>query len=674
MVRARWRRWTKCWDRLAAAEGRQTQPLSRRSIGPDLELLESRTLLSTTLLKAPLAHEPAAAVVHGHGMETRPVFVDGTASSRSSARHQGEAELSNDEKVTPPTRFDGQLYFTPGGGKQRVKATAARSRLSDGLGGPGLVPPVVTATAVQATVGTAFQGGVATFTGNTGETAGQYQATINWGDGTQPSAAVITGSNGQFVVSGSHTYAAAGSDTVSVTVQGPEGASLAATAAATVAVPVTPPAVLGTVIHPVHGAAFTGEVATFTDSNAGAKLAAFTAHIDWGDGHSSTGTIVALDGGQFSVRGSHTYSQASFYSVQVQITDTARQTSALAITAATVPYHLPNGSATGVLPATAGSTPAVYTVATIQTGTPGTPASEFNVSINWGDGTHADTTTGTVVDAGNGRFRVTGSHAYATSGKYKVTVTVTDQPGGSLHVYPAGSVVAGKTLGRFTAEWWQWALSFPAAHSPLTDTTGALAGLGNVGDAFLLGGLVDVNGGILQGTVTRTVTIPSNLPIFFPIINNEQDNSTWNNPGAPLPNPLLTAKQLAAAAVTNIEGTKTLQASVDGVALPNLFGHREKSPSFSYVLPGGSVANAFGYNFPAGTVVAPAVSDGYWVMLGPLAPGMHVLHFGGRQNTDGKPADDFKLDVTYKITVVQAPPTTLTVTDKVVVAAAPQAI
>ena len=48
-------------------------------------------------------------------------------------------------------------------------------------------------------------------------------------------------------------------------------------------------------------------VATFTDANPNATASDFTATIDWGDGTSTSGTVVAQSGGSFAVDGTHTY-------------------------------------------------------------------------------------------------------------------------------------------------------------------------------------------------------------------------------------------------------------------------------------------------------------------------------------------------------------------------------
>ena len=48
-------------------------------------------------------------------------------------------------------------------------------------------------------------------------------------------------------------------------------------------------------------------VATFTDANPNATASDFTATINWGDGTSTSGTVVAQNGGGFAVEGSHVY-------------------------------------------------------------------------------------------------------------------------------------------------------------------------------------------------------------------------------------------------------------------------------------------------------------------------------------------------------------------------------
>jgi hypothetical protein len=73
----------------------------------------------------------------------------------------------------------------------------------------------------SATAGAPFSGTVATFTTpDTLDGAAAFTATITWGDGST-SAGVVSGSNGSFAVTGSHTYADPVNETVHVTISNP---------------------------------------------------------------------------------------------------------------------------------------------------------------------------------------------------------------------------------------------------------------------------------------------------------------------------------------------------------------------------------------------------------------------------------------------------------------------
>ncbi|MGH7193200.1 MAG: NF038129 family PEP-CTERM protein, partial [Candidatus Saccharimonadales bacterium] len=93
----------------------------------------------------------------------------------------------------------------------------------------------------QAAEGVAFSGAVAAFTDTDVSTAADYTATIDWGDGTT-SPGVITTSNGDFLVSGAHTYVEEGRYSVAVIVHDVDGSTGVATessSAQAIAEPVT---------------------------------------------------------------------------------------------------------------------------------------------------------------------------------------------------------------------------------------------------------------------------------------------------------------------------------------------------------------------------------------------------------------------------------------------------
>ena len=86
------------------------------------------------------------------------------------------------------------------------------------------------ATTINANPGQSFSGTVASFTDtDSSTTVGDLTATINWGDGTT-TAGIVSGSAGAFAVSGTHTYAGAGQDAVTVTLSDDAPGTATATA------------------------------------------------------------------------------------------------------------------------------------------------------------------------------------------------------------------------------------------------------------------------------------------------------------------------------------------------------------------------------------------------------------------------------------------------------------
>lgn len=211
--------------------------------------------------------------------------------------------------------------------------------------------------------------------------------------------------------------------------------------------------------------------------------------------------------------------------------------------------------------------------------------------------------------------------------------TASDDEG--IVVRPHG-VVAGRTLGEWSAIWWKWAYALPADDSPLLDATGTKSRFGDVGEVFFLAGLFNIPS---SSSVTRTATVPSRKFIFFPLENFVNDNVG------------VTPRQTIDVLVSQIDGAipgiTALHASIDGQPVSNLFAHRETSPVFGYTLQLTDnlqqVVNGITTPDATGTVF-PALADGFYLMLRPLSPGPHVLNFGGT-------SFGIALDVTYNLTV-----------------------
>jgi hypothetical protein len=219
-------------------------------------------------------------------------------------------------------------------------------------------------------------------------------------------------------------------------------------------------------------------------------------------------------------------------------------------------------------------------------------------------------------------------------------------------VMPPHYVVAGRTLGEWSAIWWKWALGIPATDNPLLDMSGAKSRFGDVGPVFFLAGALTPFGNTPPASVTRIVTIPANKYIFFPVENAWVDN-VGNGCAAPTTTPCagrLTIDQLFAQ-LASLFTVTALHASIDGKIVADLFEHRETAPAFGYsAQTTDNLAEAvFGYAGADGVgTVFPAVADGYYLMLTPLPVGQHSINFGGT-------ASGGNLNVTYNVTVTAKP-------------------
>ena len=185
---------------------------------------------------------------------------------------------------------------------------------------------------VNATEGP-FSGTVATFTdNNTSAPASDFTATIHWGDGSAPTIGTVTGSGGTFTVSGTHTYEEGTFTpfTVNVADEGGNSTSMSGTAH------VTDAALTGTAqsISAFATVPYSGVVATFKDANPAATVTNYTATVNWGDGTTGPGVVVANPSGGWQVSGSHTFASPGTLPVKVTIDDAGGSTATVNDTAA----------------------------------------------------------------------------------------------------------------------------------------------------------------------------------------------------------------------------------------------------------------------------------------------------------------------------------------------------
>jgi hypothetical protein len=157
-------------------------------------------------------------------------------------------------------------------------------------------------------------------------------ASIDWGDGTT-SAGRDAGSPAG--VAGDHTYAEEGIYTATVT-YGTDCVRLAsAQFQATVAdasLSATGQDASGT-----QGQALQATVAHVDDADPNGVASDFSATIDWGDGTTSSGTVLAAAGGGFDVSATHTYSAAGNFTASTSVTDAGSSTASTTSTVQIAP-------------------------------------------------------------------------------------------------------------------------------------------------------------------------------------------------------------------------------------------------------------------------------------------------------------------------------------------------
>jgi hypothetical protein len=206
-------------------------------------------------------------------------------------------------------------------------------------------------------------------------------------------------------------------------------------------------------------------------------------------------------------------------------------------------------------------------------------------------------------------------------------------------VLPPSSVPYGLSYSDWSAKWWQWTLSQSTNQMDLV--SGPISGPVE----FLAGAPGSVN-------ETRKVTIPAGTALFFPVLANWADNSDC---------PVFdtnTLAQLQAIEDGNWNVVSETTCTIDGVAVTNLDNPQTtpyftKATPFSYTTAlSNSVLNTVYGNLPCipgGTTVNPAVADGVYLMLAPLAPGIHTVHYIGIVGPTNSPF--VTMNLTYQITV-----------------------
>jgi hypothetical protein len=171
-----------------------------------------------------------------------------------------------------------------------------------------------------------------------------------------------------------------------------------------------------------------------------------------------------------------------------------------------------------------------------------------------------------------------------------------------------------------TSQWWQTFVSVPASDAASRCDLGT-------GDVVFLGATA-------TGSVSGSCTLRAGTSILLPLINIEcsslEDPPFFGrNPGQRL----VCAKRFA-------DDFASLSLTVNGVAVGDPGRLRVRSQPFEFSPVNGNI-----FGIPAGT--GGSVTDGYWALIGPLAPGDYDVVASGSY-----PPFSFTTNITYHLHVV----------------------
>ena len=204
------------------------------------------------------------------------------------------------------------------------------------------------------------------------------------------------------------------------------------------------------------------------------------------------------------------------------------------------------------------------------------------------------------------------------------------------NVIDRDAVAYGRTYGEWMAAWNQWSYSLPVTTHPLF--TDGDCTVGQSGPVWFLGGAF-----VAPSTRVRHCNVPSGKALFFPVVDWEDstlEESVAENPGNPAYQQIVALRSFVESGLTGVTGQ---YCEIDHKPIPHLVQRfRVQSIVFGFTIPADNFLNhVYGTTFEAGTYF-PAVDDGWDVMLAPLPPGDHVLHFGSNWN-----------DITYYLHVTK---------------------
>jgi hypothetical protein len=158
--------------------------------------------------------------------------------------------------------------------------------------------------------------------------------------------------------------------------------------------------------------------------------------------------------------------------------------------------------------------------------------------------------------------------------------------------------------------------------------------------------------GVFGGTVKRSCTVKAGKALFFPLLNSVKwtpidinvPEDCGNQDGMSRADIIRDCRNAAAIGNDDIGHWTCTIDNIPCVWNSPVVRAQSKALPF-HIMPNSLLTDVFEYQAGIRDI---SVSDGYWVMLNPLPPGKHTLHFTSAYSNAN---EDFMLDVTYDLTV-----------------------
>lgn len=200
-------------------------------------------------------------------------------------------------------------------------------------------------------------------------------------------------------------------------------------------------------------------------------------------------------------------------------------------------------------------------------------------------------------------------------------------------VLGTGEKVGGRSQAEFAVAWWQWAMRLPDGVRAYQDPSGAQCTLNQEGPVWFLAGTE----GTMQ--VRRTCAMPRGKFVFLPVIAL----LAHAEPGKPM-----TCREAQAKVAATNDHLVQAEVLLDGKVIADIAGHRlRRIPCFDAFRNAGYIQRHAPY--------MPAATDGYWLMLSPLPPGVHRLSVKARYDSPDTLQGDLEEEFEYQLWVGEVP-------------------